>query len=529
MTEPNEESSHKGIRIYRPPIKFDWKEFDVHNYVNKGLLKPGQDRYENNKFNQVASDTTPVDRSIPDTRERICNSEHHNSHLLPSTSIIITFHNEARSTLLRTIFSIFMRTPSELLREIILVDDFSTDESIASELAQINKVILIQNMKREGLIRSRVLGATVASSTILTFLDSHCECNVKWLEPLLERIVENPKAVVAPIIDVINMDTFSYVAATANLRGGFGWNLVFKWEFLPPIERRRRRENQTAPIKSPAMAGGLFSIDRDWFETLGAYDVGMDIWGGENLEMSFRVWQCGGSVEIIPCSRVGHVFRKQHPYTFPGGSGAVFQRNTRRAAEVWLDEYKEFYFQQVPTARYVSYGDITSRIEIKKLLKCNGFDWYIKEVYPELAVPNKTNESIHINISYEKMCLDSLGHHQTGTSPGIYLCHNAGGNQDWVYNSKKRQLKHKLLDNDICLIADKGLLHNGPCNEKSSGGWEIPLPITAHKFYSGQTRNGRIRFKGACLAISDTSYGESLRVLPCNKNDRTQIWSVRYV
>lgn len=46
MTEPNEESSHKGIRIYRPPIKFDWKEFDVHNYVNKGLLKPGQDRYE---------------------------------------------------------------------------------------------------------------------------------------------------------------------------------------------------------------------------------------------------------------------------------------------------------------------------------------------------------------------------------------------------------------------------------------------------------------------------------------------------
>ena len=49
------------------------------------------------------------------------------------------------------------------------------------------------------------------------------------------------------------------------------------------------------------MAGGLFALNRKYFFKLGGYDEGMDIWGGENLEISFRVSTKSCS-DFLPCS-----------------------------------------------------------------------------------------------------------------------------------------------------------------------------------------------------------------------------------
>lgn len=110
---------------------------------------------------------------------------------------------------------------------------------------------------------------------------------------------------------------------------------------------RRLQRDETAPVRTPTMIGCAFTIDREFFYEIGAYDTGMDIWGSENLEMALRVWQCGGLLEIVPCSRVGHLFRIS-TYSFGGDENVIKSRNNVRLVEMWMDHGKKFFFAVQP-------------------------------------------------------------------------------------------------------------------------------------------------------------------------------------
>uniref|UniRef100_A0A3Q0TDF8 Polypeptide N-acetylgalactosaminyltransferase n=1 Tax=Amphilophus citrinellus TaxID=61819 RepID=A0A3Q0TDF8_AMPCI len=415
-------------------------------------------------FNQFASDRISLSRSLgDDTRPPECvERKFRRCPPLPTTSVIIVFHNEAWSTLLRTVYSVLHTSPAVFLKEIILVDDASTAEHLKSRLEeyirQLKIVRVVRQPERKGLITARLLGASIAQADVLTFLDAHCECFHGWLEPLLARILEEPTAVVSPEISSIDLNTFQFhkpvATSRAFNRGNFDWSLTFGWEAIPE-DAKRLRKDETYPVKTPTFAGGLFSISKEYFEYIGTYDDKMEIWGGENVEMSFRVWQCGGQLEIIPCSVVGHVFRTKSPHTFPKGT-EVITRNQVRLAEVWMDDYKKVFYRRNKNAAIMAsehkYGDISDRLKLRESLQCKNFSWYLNTVYPEIFVPDLTPEKFGAIKNFgSNKCLD-VGENNKGGKPLImYYCHNMGGNQYFEYTSHK-ELRHNI-GKQLCLHA----------------------------------------------------------------------------
>ncbi|XP_051912891.1 polypeptide N-acetylgalactosaminyltransferase 6 isoform X1 [Hippocampus zosterae] len=416
-------------------------------------------------FNVFASDRISLSRSLGgDTRPPECLAQKFfRCPPLPDTSVIIVFHNEAWSTLLRTVFSVLHTSPAFLLKEIILVDDASTEEYLQKQLEEFVRelkiVRVMRQRERKGLVAARLLGASVAQGQVLTFLDAHCECFHGWLEPLISRIAEEPTAVVSPRIVTIDLNTFQLRKPVANQlynnRGSFDWALTFIWEPIPK-HIFNLRKNETHPIKTPTFAGGLFSISKSYFEHIGTYDDQMEIWGGENVEMSFRVWQCGGQLEILPCSVVGHVFRTKSPHTFPKGT-EVITRNQVRLAEVWMDDYKMIFYHRnnkaSAMANELSYGDISDRRKLRENLNCKNFSWYLNTIYPEMFVPEfKPLKFGPIRNVGSKMCLDVGDKNAEGRPVIIYQCHNQGGNQYFEYTSNK-ELRHNIAK-ELCLQAE---------------------------------------------------------------------------
>lgn len=132
-------------------------------------------------YNTVASDKISLDRSLPDTRPKDCLDFKYSSDL-PKVSVIIVFHNEYLSFLLRTLHSVINRTPSKLLKEVILVDDCSNKGLTKMQLDwhllitfPYKNIRVLRLNERHGLMRARMAGIYNSTSDIVVVMDGHME------------------------------------------------------------------------------------------------------------------------------------------------------------------------------------------------------------------------------------------------------------------------------------------------------------------------------------------------------------------
>ncbi|GAB5578941.1 polypeptide N-acetylgalactosaminyltransferase 9 isoform X1 [Prionailurus iriomotensis] len=510
-----------------------------------------ESKYEEYGYNAQLSDRISLDRTIPDYRPKKCRQVTHTADL-PQISVVFIFVNEALSVILRSVHSVVNRTPSRLLKEVILVDDNSDSVELKTSLDQyVNRrypglVKIVRNSRREGLIRARLQGWKAATAPVVGFFDAHVEFGTGWAEPALTRIQEDRRRIVLPAIDNIKYDTFE-VQQYASAAHGYNWGLWCMY-IIPPQDWLDRGD-EAAPIsnyrnngtdgslwstaaqvahsttsRTPAMIGCSFVVDREYFGDIGLLDPGMEVYGGENIELGMRVWQCGGSMEVLPCSRVAHIERSKKPYN--NDIDYYAKRNALRAAEVWMDSFKSHVYMawNIPmTNPGVDFGDVSERLALRQRLKCRSFKWYLENVYPEMRTYNDTLTYGEVrNSKASGYCLDQGA--EDDDHAILYPCH--GMSSQLVRYSAEGLLQLGPLGSTAFLPDSKCLVDDGRSRVPALKTCE-DVARPAQRLWDF-TQSGPIvsRDTGRCLEVEmskDANFGLRLVVQRCSG----QKWTIR--
>ncbi|CAK6960182.1 probable polypeptide N-acetylgalactosaminyltransferase 8 [Scomber scombrus] len=456
--------------------------------------KEAQALFEKYGYNVFLSDRLPLDRALPETRDSRCVNSVNKSYPkdLPSIGVVLIYLNEALSVIKRALRSIIDRTPKNLLKEIIMVDDNSSNENLQGDLDLYVKsleqenptisFIRVRHSEQRGLSYARASGWRAATADVVAILDAHIEVQVMWAEPLLTQIKANRTVVVSPVFDRVNFDDLEVINYVASAQA-FDWALWCMYEsFMPEYYKLK---DDSLPGKSPSVMG-IFAADRKFLGEIGVLDEGMKVYGGENVELGIRVWTCGGSVEVVPCSRIAHIERSHKPY-LPDLSIAM-KRNALRVAEIWMDEYKHNVnlAWNLPFENHgIDIGNITERKHLRERLNCKPFKWYLENVYPKLDSWDNLLAYGGMKNLDANMCLDQGP--VPGHTPIAYNCYYYG--PQFTYYRANGELyiggikSHKYNDNRC--LTDTGSKETEPglfnCKEAMQKGMGINWDFTQGK------------------------------------------------
>ncbi|VDN28502.1 unnamed protein product [Cylicostephanus goldi] len=207
------------------------------------------------------------------------------------------------------------------------------------------------------------------------------------------------------------------------------------------------------------MAGGYFAISTKWFWELGGYDEGLDIWGGEQYELSFKIsGAVCGSISNHLAIPVGHIYRCKYMPFKNAGKGDFISRNYKRVAEVWMDEYKHNLYKHRPGV-----GDADTELRNKAARMC--VDTQFKQSQQRFGLrkcisddPNSGGEqNLRITRWHDirpegrNVCFD-VSTSDDKAPVVLFDCHSQKGNQLFKYRIETQMIYHPVSNQ--CLTAE---------------------------------------------------------------------------
>ncbi|KAI0228993.1 Polypeptide N-acetylgalactosaminyltransferase 2 [Lamellibrachia satsuma] len=255
------------------------------------------------------------------------------------------------------------------------------------------------------------------------------------MTPWVTRRRERLHRVVRSSIRLPVAGTWTYEHGSGSTKTFWNWDCAVGFDHMSDNARAKIKD-KTAAIVNPANIG-TFAIDKTFFNDIGAYDEDMWGWGGENIDLSLRVWLFGGRIVKVPCSHMAHLEKKGYR-DYRSKWYWDTMANFRRVVDLWGDNYTQTFFDFLPDVEKVGAQNLTKRLYLKKKAK-HDISWYFKNVYPELLDTLPNVDSYAYGGARNKatdQCLDRSRNAFT-----VYPCHYLVGTQGFFLNTRG-QLRH---------------------------------------------------------------------------------------
>lgn len=432
-------------------------------------------------------------------------------------SIIIGFHNEFIGVLLRTIHAIVEMTPNEMLLEIILVDDASTDPSLGETLElEVDKIVqdkvrILQLSKRMGLHRALRVGLDKAKGEIVVIMPSYLEPSHGWLPPLVDPVVKDRRTIATPVVEYKHWG--SDEKGNDEVLDGRGvFDLQLNLIELPVNISIKNFEN-------PIITTNVLVANTEFLKQVSNKKAvtGMD---GNLLELSLKTWLCfDGRIVKVPCAKLGHNFKEAGVHDSNVNVGKYLKdRELKRIMNRYFDEYVEQFLSLNPGR----FGKAIKSIKNN----CTPFKHFLEHIAPDMATvfietPPRLTSGTIFNGNADEMCVGTSGP-TTGAVLGLQNCTNIQVNKKISKYTFTKAFDIRLEKKNLCWHAYDTFLYRDqnislvalqPCNT-----------IEEKQRFAYDNQSKVIKKTGTKFCLDAIVKRKFIALASCDETSLTQRW-----